>query len=144
MVEDARNAAITFRNAFTACECVRYCVASGSDDRPAKQVGEQRRLNQHSLNRGSARIHGSVCSVRQSGMPKEPRLNSTAYWRVHRRFSHGPAGRSSPFRTLQQQFHVCAQTPGKAVLTAEGVLPMPLRKAIGIIVRNTAHGGSHV
>ena len=42
-------------------------------NRPAKQVGDQRWLNQHSLNRGSTRKIGSVCRVRQSGMPNEPR-----------------------------------------------------------------------
>ena len=42
-------------------------------NRPAKQVGGQRWMNQHSLNRGSTRIIGSVCRVRQSGMPNEPR-----------------------------------------------------------------------
>jgi hypothetical protein len=42
-------------------------------NRPAKQVGSQRWLNQHSLNRGSTRKIGSVCRVRQSGMPNEPR-----------------------------------------------------------------------
>jgi len=44
-------------------------------------------------------------------MPKEPRLNPTAYWRVHRRFQHGPAGRSSQDwngGSLEPPFCFCA------------------------------------
>ena len=63
-------------------------------DRPAKQVREQRRLNQYSLNRGSARIYSSVCYVRQSGKPKELRLNPTVYDGFTCASSHGPVGRS--------------------------------------------------
>src|SRR5450756_795435 len=54
--------------------------------RPAKQVRDPRWLNQHSLNRDLARIYGSVCNVRQSGMPKEPRPGPAVLGRVHQRF----------------------------------------------------------
>ena len=37
-------------------------VASNKENRPAKQVRDQRWLNQYSLNRDSVRRYGSVCS----------------------------------------------------------------------------------
>lgn len=61
-------------------------------NRPAKQVRDLRWLNQHSLNRGLARIYGSVCNVRQSGMPKEPRQGPAVLGRVHQRFDARPRG----------------------------------------------------
>src|SRR5580698_3669516 len=53
---------------------------------------ELRWLNQHSLNRDLARIYGLVCSVRQSGMPKEPRLGPAVLGRVHQRLVVRPSG----------------------------------------------------
>ena len=44
------------------------------------------------MNRGSARIHGSVRYVRQFGKPKESRLSPTAFRRVHLRFVARPSG----------------------------------------------------
>ncbi len=44
------------------------------------------------MNRGSARDFSSVCYVRQSGKPKEPRLNPTVLRRVHLRLTVRPRG----------------------------------------------------
>lgn len=63
----------TRKSTVTACHSGTPRVASIQRTGLQGRYGESRWLNQHSLNRGLARIHGSVRNVRQSGMPKEPR-----------------------------------------------------------------------
>src|ERR1700734_3315001 len=56
---------------------------------------------------GSTRKIGSVCSVRQFGMPKEPRRVPTVLGRVHRRIAPRPSGSVLHFmhaRTSVPQF----------------------------------------
>ena len=87
------------------CQSGGARVASNSRNRPAKQVRDPRWLNQYSLNRDPARRHGSVCSVRQSGMPKEPRRGPAVLDGFTSDSTHGPAGR---FPFLRTSLNTCS------------------------------------
>ena len=75
-----------------ACKSWARRLGCNSETGLQSRCGEQRWLNQHSLNRVPARRHGLVRSVRQSGMPKEPRHGPAVLGRVHQRFCPRPRG----------------------------------------------------
>ena len=74
------------------CQSGAARVASNPETGLQSRCSDPRWLNQQSLNRGLARRHGSVCNVRQSGMPEEPRPGPTVLGRVHQRFTARPSG----------------------------------------------------
>ena len=74
------------------CNAWRPRLASNVETGLQSRCGEQRWLNQYSLNRDLARIYGSVCNVRQFGMPKEPRPGPAVLGRVHQRLAARPSG----------------------------------------------------
>ncbi len=100
----------------------RAGVASNSRNRPAKQVRDQRWLNQYSLNRDLARRHGSVCSVRQSGMPKEPRRGPAVLDGFTSDSPHGPAGRFPihPFPLARRMFRALCSAGGPLTSMTRG------------------------
>ena len=110
-------------------------------NRPAKQVRDQRWLNQYLMNRDLARIHGSVCYVRQSGKPKEPRRGPTVLDGFTSDSTHGPVGRFFVFLnsvSLLTSRGLCDASAGTETRLAGVKTP---RWAIGVIVLMTWFAG---